>query len=80
MEIQKHNNLNSFFFQTKYKYPTNHLLFFCIYLATIKNKKPLKKNSVIMTDNRLTMYLDLNITGLYNLLPKRESPDCQHKD
>ena len=32
-----------------------------------------------MTDNRLTMYLDLNITGLYNLLPKRESPACQHK-
>ena len=32
-----------------------------------------------MTDNRLTIYLDLNITGLYNLLPKRESSACQHK-
>lgn len=79
MEIQKHNNLNSFFSKLNTSILQSICFFFCIYLTMIKNKKPLKKNSVIMTDNRLTIYLDLNITGLYNLLPKRESSACQHK-
>lgn len=49
MEIQKHNNFNSFFSQTKYKYPTKPFFFFFeifgISLAIIKNKKPLKKKN-----------------------------------
>lgn len=62
MEIQKHNNFNSFFSQTKYKYPTKPFFFFFeifgISLAIIKNKKPLKKKKRKhnTTDDRLTIY------------------------
>lgn len=84
MEIQKNNNFNSFFPKTKYRLQSIYL-FIClfiylgVYLATIKNKKPLKKKKQHnTTDNRLAMYSDSDTAGLCNLSHEREKPSCQH--